>query len=326
VSGDLILGIDGGGSKAIVALADRSGRIIEVSRGAGINPIDNRAWRQSLEAQLRPFAGQASLAGVAAALPAYGEVEAISADQRAVIAAAFGRVPQRVLNDVDAAQIGAFAGGAGILILSGTGSMAWARDDAGQSHRVGGWGETIGDEGSAHWIGRRVLGLVSQSIDGRAPPTRLVDALFDHLGLDRSDPINGLEGWVSRLTNPRSKIAALAPIASRLADAGEPGAVTILEQAADELARHIRTIAMRAGTRLAWSYAGGAFGSRMLREAVAARVGTPPRPPLLPPIGGALLAAAQHLDWPVRAAWVECLVASIRAAPKGDHNLQTTTN
>jgi glucosamine kinase len=326
VSRDLILGVDGGGSKALVALADRSGRIIEVSRGAGINPIDNRDWQRSLEAQLRPFTANASLAGVAAALPAYGEVEAISADQRGVIAAAFGNVPQRVLNDVDAAQIGAFAGGAGILILSGTGSMAWARDDAGRSHRVGGWGETIGDEGSAHWIGRRVLSLVSQSIDGRAAPNALVDAVFQHLRLGRSDPINGLEGWVSRLTNPRSEIAALAPIASRLAEAGEPSAVGILEQAADELARHIRAIAAHAGVRLAWSYAGGAFGSRVLREAVATRIGSPPRPPRLPPIGGALLAAAQHLDWPAPPAWVERLGASLQAALAGDHKVRTTTN
>ena len=57
MSDDLILGIDGGGSKALIALADKSGRVIDVSRGEGINPIDNRAWRRGLEAQLQPFAG-----------------------------------------------------------------------------------------------------------------------------------------------------------------------------------------------------------------------------------------------------------------------------
>jgi glucosamine kinase len=321
VSDDLILGIDGGGSKALIALADRSGRIIDVSRGEGINPIDNRAWRQGLEAQLRPFAGGRRLAGVAAALPAYGEVKEISADQREVIAAAFGKVPQRVLNDVDAAQIGAFGGGAGILILSGTGSMAWARDAAGRSYRVGGWGETIGDEGSSHWIGRRVLGLVSQSIDGRAAPTPLVDAVFEHLQLDRTDAVNALEGWVSHLKSLRSGIAALAPIADRLAAAGDADTMAILDQAAEELARHVRTIARLAGLPLAWSYAGGTFNSRVLREAVASRLGSPPRLPLLPPIGGALLAAAQHLDWQTHPAWIERLAASIQAAPAKDCKL-----
>jgi N-acetylglucosamine kinase-like BadF-type ATPase len=318
VSDALILGIDGGGSKALVALADKSGRVLEIRRSEGINPMDNRGWRARFETHLRGFAGANGLAGIGAAMPAYGEVEDISAEQRGVIADAFGKVPQRVLNDVDAAQIGAFGGGPGILILAGTGSMAWARDVAGKSHRVGGWGETIGDEGSGHWIGRRVLGLVSQSLDGRAAPTKLVDAVFKALQLDHADPVNGLEGWVSRLTHPRSEISALAAVCGRAAEVGDAGAVAILEDAADELARHFRAIAKPAGAALPWSYAGGTFNSRVLREAVASRIGSPPKTPLLPPIGGALLAAAQHLDWPVQQAWIERLAAAIEAMPAKD--------
>jgi N-acetylglucosamine kinase-like BadF-type ATPase len=318
MSGDTILGIDGGGSKALVAVADKSGHVLQLSRSAGINPMDNRGWRPRFEAHLKGFAGADGLAAVGAAMPAYGEVEHISAEQRDMIAAAFGPVPQRVLNDVDAAQLGAFGGGPGILILAGTGSMAWARDKAGKSHRVGGWGETIGDEGSGHWIGRRVLGLVSQSLDGRAAPTKLVDAVFKALKLDHADPVNGLEGWVSRLTHPRSEISALAAICGAAAETGDTGAIAILEEAAEELARHFRAIARHAGATLPWSYAGGAFNSRVLRDAVAARIGSPPKPPLLPPIGGALLAAAQHLDWPVHQAWIERLAAAIEAMPAKD--------
>ncbi|MGO7741112.1 N-acetylglucosamine kinase, partial [Rhizobium johnstonii] len=51
----------------------------------------------------------------------------------------------RVLNDVDGAHLGAFAGEPGILILSGTGSMAWVRNSKCQSARTGGWGDLIGD-------------------------------------------------------------------------------------------------------------------------------------------------------------------------------------
>ena len=54
---DLILGIDGGGSKILVALADRSGRLLRLSRGGGVNPMDNPGWRQELDAQLAPFVG-----------------------------------------------------------------------------------------------------------------------------------------------------------------------------------------------------------------------------------------------------------------------------
>ncbi|MGO7755646.1 BadF/BadG/BcrA/BcrD ATPase family protein, partial [Rhizobium ruizarguesonis] len=93
--------------------------------------------------------------------------------QRDAIERLFPNVHRRVLNDVDAANLGAFAGEQGILILSGTGSMAWARNSKGQSARTGGWGDLIGDEGSRHWIGQKALNLVSQSLDGSAPATAL---------------------------------------------------------------------------------------------------------------------------------------------------------
>ena len=317
-----VLGIDGGGSKTLIALADGTGQVFRIARGEPTNPLDNSAWQDVLEAQMRPLIRQADLRGVAAALPAYGEVEEISSAQRRTIAAVAGAVPNLVLNDVDAAHLGAFAGGPGILILSGTGSMAWARDPAGRSFRVGGWGDVIGDEGSSHWIGQRVLGAVSQSLDGRGIPTALVDALLTQLRIDPAKPMNGLEGWVSRLDRPRSQIAALAPLATRLAAASDPAALAIVGQAADELARHITAIAKFAGLPPVWSYAGGTFHSPVLRDMVAARVGTPASPPRLPPVGGALLAAAQHLDWHIDDAWIERLATSIQAMPAKTTELQ----
>lgn len=312
MSGDLILGIDGGGSKILVALADRSGRIIRLTRGGGVNPMDNPNWRRELDAQLGPFLDEPRLAAVAAALPAYGEVEHFSARQREVISEAFGGIPQRVLNDVDAAHLGAFAGGPGILVLSGTGSMAWARGAAGISSRVGGWGDVIGDEGSSYWIGRATLSLISQSLDGRVPPTALAQAVFDHLGLDLADPVNALAGWVSRLANPRSGIAALSILVDRTAQGGDAAAISLIERAADELAKHAAAIAQ--GPVAEWTYAGGTFASRMLLDALEKRIGRPPVSPRLSPIGGALLAAAQLLGWPLNEGWIGQLAAAADAA------------
>jgi glucosamine kinase len=315
-----ILGIDGGGSKTLIALADRSGSVLRLKRGEGVNPLDNDSWRRNLAALLADFAGEAGIGFVAAALPAYGEVAEVSAAQRAAVAAAFdATIGQQVLNDVDAAHLGAFAGGPGILVLSGTGSMAWARDAGGMSFRVGGWGDVIGDEGSGHWIGMRVLGLITQSLDGRAPPTRLVEAVFEALAIDSKDAMNGLEGWLARLDHRRSAIAGLAPIAARLAEAGDAGAIAIIEEAVEHLARHVTAIARLSGLPPDWSFAGGSFASRLLRERVASKIGRPPQLPILPPIGGALLCAAQQLGWPVDQAWIGRLAASIqlRTAPMG---------
>jgi glucosamine kinase len=59
MSDELILGIDGGGSKVFVALADRSGCILRSSRGRGVNPMDNPNWLEELEQQLLPFRNEA---------------------------------------------------------------------------------------------------------------------------------------------------------------------------------------------------------------------------------------------------------------------------
>ena len=312
----MLVGIDGGGSKTLVAIADRTGQVTTLTRGKATSPLESATWSQKLAEQTRTFAGRTDLLAVAAALPAYGEVEAVSAAQERVIGELFGAVPQRVLNDVDAANIGAFAGGSGILILAGTGSMAWARDEAGASHRTGGWGEVVGDEGSGYWIGKQVLGAVSKSIDGRTGPTGLVDGVFGLLGLDPSDRVNQLEGWASQLSEPRTQIASLAPVALSCAEQRDVAARAIVDAAADELAGHVRMLERKLGApTMVWSYAGGLFQSAVLREAVAERVGRQPTLPLLPPIGGALLAAAQHVGLPVTEDFVVRLASSLATAP-----------
>ena len=307
----IILGVDGGGSKTLAMLADRSGSIVQTVRTGGVNPMDNPGWRDELLGCLAPFAATPGLAGIAVAVPVFGEVASLSAAQEQAVADTFGGVPQAVLNDVDAAHLGAFAGGPGILILSGTGSMAWARDAAGRSFRVGGWGDQIGDEGSSYWLGRRLLSLVTKSLDGRAPPTGLADALFDTLQLDRADPANALEGWVTHQPHVRAAIASLAVLASRLAEAGDAGAQGLIADTAAELAEHVMTIARLAELPPDWSFAGGTFVSAPLRAAMTRRLDRAPVPPRLPPIGGALLRAADIAGWPADDLWIAALATSI---------------
>jgi glucosamine kinase len=316
MSEGVLCGIDGGGSKTLVAIADASGNVVSLTRGKATSPLESTTWADKLREQARAFALRPDLLAVGAALPAYGEVEAVSEAQEQVVAELFGSVPQLVLNDVDGAHLGAFAGGQGILILAGTGSMAWARDTGGVSHRTGGWGEVVGDEGSGYWIGRQVLGAVSKSIDGRTGPTSMVEGVFSLLGLDPADRVNQLEGWASRLDEPRTQIASLAPVALARADKGDVAALAIVEAAADELTAHVRMLERKLGApTMSWSYAGGLFQSAVLREAVVARVGRAPRLPLLPPVGGAIVAAAQLCGLQITDAFVTQLAGSLATAP-----------
>ncbi|MDM9624933.1 BadF/BadG/BcrA/BcrD ATPase family protein [Rhizobium sp. S152] len=313
MSDDLILGIDGGGTKMMVALADRSGNILRTELGGGVNAMDNPAWRTELETHIEPFRNETRLAAVAAALPVYGEVAHLSRLLEETIEQAFPNARTRVLNDVDAAHLGALAGRSGILVLSGTGSMAWARNAEGEPARTGGWGDIIGDEGSSYWIGRLALNLLSQSLDGRLPPTALAKAVFDHLQLDATNPMDSLGAWATTDAK-RSSIAALSAVVDRVALSGDAAAIGLLDLAADELAKHHRAIAGHCEPGADWTFAGGTFRSTVLLNALERRIGRPPIAPKLPPIGGALFAAAQLLDWPIDDSWIGHVAASAKAA------------
>jgi glucosamine kinase len=313
MTGPLLLGIDGGGSKTIAALADRGGEVVALASGQGVNPIDNPHWLGNYAATLDPLlSSHRCVAFGIAALPAYGEIEQVGQAQEAATAERLGVIPFRVINDVEAAHFGAFGGGAGVLILAGTGSMAWASDGHGRNIRVGGWGDAFGDEGSAYWIGLEAVRMASHAVDGRIDAKPYADAFFHQLGLDPADQLDALTGWFSGLGHSRSEVAALAPWIDEMADAGNLVALSLIERAADHLALHVKAAARQigAGSEPAWSFAGGAFGSRRLLATLTRKIGRAALPPKLPPIGG-LLRAARDLDWPVDQAWIERLAASI---------------
>ncbi len=175
---DRVLGIDGGGTKTDVALVDRSGRVLSRMRTEGLDPTGETDWEAVLDglaADLGP------VGSVVLGLPYHGEIAEVSQKQAQVAARVFG-AGARVLNDVEVAFDGALAGEEGVLILAGTGSMAWARGPLGM-HRVGGWGDLFGDEGSAFWIGREALGRASQALDGRRGDRGFATALLARIGV-----------------------------------------------------------------------------------------------------------------------------------------------
>lgn len=301
-----VLGLDSGGSKTLVAVADRQGRLLHYESAPGLDPIANPQWSAQLHA-LMQIPARLPLAAAVLGLPLHGELADCSIAQRDAAQRALP-CPVTVENDVRIAFDGAFAGqGAGVLILAGTGSMAWASRNTvnAEQVRVGGWGDVFGDEGSAYWIGCQALILASRSLDGRACQPRLTQALLDHLGLASEQ----LSGWVYGLTNRRAGIAALAECVSAWAVAGDPAASTVLDEAAAHLAEHIIAAWRRLGLAgpATWSYAGGVFANPQIIDDISHRIGTAACTPHLPPIGGALWRAAQNAGWNPDQRWIEQL-------------------
>lgn len=305
----LVLGLDSGGTKTVLAFADRSGQVTLLRRGPGLDPSADRNWPRALEALLNGDSARKVDAAVLG-LPFHDEVQSYSDEQTAVATAL---IPGNTLvqNDVRIAFDGAMAGKPGVLVLAGTGSMAWASlNGPDDPHiRVGGWGDAFGDEGSAYWIGREALGVVSRHLDGRIQAPEFCDGMLLALGLGADELI----GWCYALENRRADFAKLALTVSALAEAGNVDASAVLHAAADHLAGHV-TAAWRqtkAETRLRWSYAGGVLASGIVLRRIAEQVGCDPVPPRLPPVGGALLRAALRAGWSVDDAWITGLSASL---------------
>ena len=305
------MGLDSGGTKTILAFADRRGQIVSLHRDRGLDPSVNKNWAQTLQKMLNQDA--LALKRVDAAvlgLPFHDAVAEYTAAQKAA-AQAFIPGKSLVQNDVRVAFDGALAGRPGVLILAGTGSMAWAsRNGPDDPHvRVGGWGDAFGDEGSAFWIGQKALAAVSCNLDGRAPALTLSHGILSALGLQDGD----LMGWCYGLKNRRTGFAGLAVAVSALADAGCSEAVAILHCASDHLAAHIMAAWRQTNPQspLCWSYACGVFSSQIVLRRVAEKLLHAPVPPRLPPVGGAILRAARCAGWVIDEAWLDRLAASL---------------
>ena len=212
--------------------------------------------------------------------------------QRVVVGAAgAGRAPERtdlsaalvdggvarsaeVMGDGELALMAAFTGGPGILVNAGTGSIAYARDLAGNLHRAGGFGWQMGDEGGGYWLGRRALAAAARAQDGRDDQSTLPTRLLSALGLREFDD---LVRWAA-LATP-AQIAGLALHLLNAATEGERVAQAAVREGANELADHVAALRRRfpAKAGVDWAMAGGLLraGSALadaLRIAVERRV------------------------------------------------------
>lgn len=240
-------GVDGGGTRTRAVLVDEEGR--ELSRaehdGAVVTAAQPEDAAEAVRAALARAADEAGLSLPVDVLWA-GLAGAGAATPRAAVTRALRRhdLADRLIvgTDVEAAFHDAFGQEPGVLLIAGTGSIAWARGADGVERRVGGWGRMLGDEGSGYWIGMEGLRHLTRVEDGRRGPTPLRDALLDRCGVES---VEELVGWVEEAT--KSEVASLAPVVVDVADRGDSGAGAIVEAAVDHLVDLVMTAVRAAG-------------------------------------------------------------------------------
>jgi N-acetylglucosamine kinase-like BadF-type ATPase len=181
--------------------------------------------------------------------------------------------PVIVVNDALVALVAGAGDGEGVVVVAGTGSIAYGRDASGRAARAGGWGYLLGDEGGGFWIGRAALAAVVRQFDGRGPVTLLTPMILDHLGL--STPSELIQEIYYRDV-PHPTIAGIAGVVQRAMDERDAIAAEILARAGAELASAAGSVITRLeirGDAFPTVLAGGIFrGIPWLVDAVTRRL------------------------------------------------------
>lgn len=255
-AGPLIAGFDAGQTHTTCRLAsllpDRSWQALGEGTGSGVSHLAAdggqarfvAALRSSLEAALSQ-AGLAKDAALASAGIGASGIEAGSPVQQEGINLAsqclgLPATQVVVLGDEGTALAGAFKGGAGILVISGTGCIALGSDEQGRTHRCGGWGWLLDGAGSAMDIGRDGLALSVQMADGRLPETALRQDLWLALAARSAQEVKAA---VVAPGFGAAGFARLAPCVDQLAMGGDPHAQAVIQRSGEALALMVQTIA-----------------------------------------------------------------------------------
>jgi glucosamine kinase len=237
----LYAGVDAGGTHTRVLVTGEDGTEVSTAEGPGSAIHPDSASRSA--ATIRDAVRHAldGLDGTLRAL-CVGVAGAGRDEERDTLVAALeaDRIAGTVIvtTDAEVALEDAFGAGPGVLLVAGTGSIAWGKGPTGVLGRCGGWGPVIGDEGSGAWLGRKALGIAAASADGREPESALTAALIaaTHAGTPE-----GLIPWAARATP--ADLGALAPAVLEVAAMGDLRANTLVTLAVEELGLHVRTLA-----------------------------------------------------------------------------------
>src|SRR5262245_11902462 len=189
---DLIIGVDGGGTKTVawVAPLDDSESTIVFGRGQA-GPGNPRAAgfetaQANIGAAIEAALADANLPRATAVAACFGlagagrEIEQRRMEAWAKDAGIAQTV--RVCGDAEPILAAASPNNRGVALICGTGSLAWGRNMAGEVARNGGWGYLLGDEGSGYAIALAGLNVAVRAADGRGQPTILLDRLLHQLG------------------------------------------------------------------------------------------------------------------------------------------------
>jgi N-acetylglucosamine kinase-like BadF-type ATPase len=163
------LGIDGGGTKTTCAAGDEVRVLAAATAGpSNVVRVGEAQARESLHQAVHQACAASGIKPEQVVRTCIGGSGAARPELAAMVRGILAEIlptPIDVVGDMEIALQAAFGDDPGAIVIAGTGSIAYGRDKTGKTLRAGGWGFEIGDEGSAHWIGRAAVSAVLRDSD-----------------------------------------------------------------------------------------------------------------------------------------------------------------
>jgi len=294
------LGVDGGQSSTTAVIGDETGRIAGWGSAGPCNHVSAAQARAKFLKVMSDCVSQAAArAGLDPANPRFRAAclgMSGEPDDKATLLKEFISADDVIVtHDGRIALSGAMNGGPGMIVIAGTGSIAFGESPAGETARAGGWGYIYGDEGGAFDIARQAIRAILREHEGWGAHTALTPALLE---ATKMRDANDLMHRMYTAEWPRSRVATLASVVDQIAESGDPVSIDLMNSAAQHLAllaAAIRRQLFRENepSKLAW--VGGVFQSstllsrfRMLVELEGSVTAAPPEH--APAVGALLLA------------------------------------
>lgn len=242
------LGVDGGGTFLRALLMSTHGELLSSSSGSSANPISvgSRSALENLESVVISCidglesvphiqAATFALAGLSTRRSAEMALKRILETKIANLVN--GRIS--VTNDTFAALWGTATSLPAIALVAGTGSHCLGIDDAGMVARASGLEYVLSDEGSAYYLGDRVLRSIVQARDGRGPSTLLTEMIFSY---KRLNSLSELFEYIYEVPSIKQELASLGEFATKGAELGDEVATEIIHDAIDALMLALSTV------------------------------------------------------------------------------------
>lgn len=236
---EYVVGWDGGGTKTLMKVLDLNGNLIFSATAGSLNYNSNpkKVIQDTIESLIKELHNNtdslADCKGICISAAGISNKEAVDFITTNLVNKGL-QCKMDIIGDHEAALIGAFGKEEGIILISGTGSICFGKNTNGESHRTGGYGHLIDDEGSGYAIGRDILSAAVRIYDKRITDSKLLDLVLDKLGVHR---IEEIIQYTYQPNWNKANIASLAPLLIKALEIDDFYAEVICQKASDELVK-----------------------------------------------------------------------------------------